>query len=139
QSGPRHTIPLTDCLGNIDIMRHIFQAAPTAAPRPGGSHWCTRAAAHRWDTAPDGPLHAAHTASASPDPRGPPWAVARAPCGRRRGPRRAYADTAHRTAPRASEALGHGGATAAESPPRAMSSVGARQPPHRPPPAVRDR
>jgi hypothetical protein len=36
QSGSRHTIPLTDCLGNIDIMRPVFQAAPTAAPRPGG-------------------------------------------------------------------------------------------------------
>jgi hypothetical protein len=36
QSGPSHIIPLTDCLGNIDIMRHVFQAAPMAAPRPGG-------------------------------------------------------------------------------------------------------
>ena len=63
-------------------------------------------------------------------------AVAQVRYGRPRGPSPASGDTAHTTAPRASAARGHGGATAAESPPRTMSSVEGRAGPASAPPAA---
>src|SRR5262249_33628120 len=70
---------------------------------------------------------------------GPPPAVVHTPCGSWSRPRRAEDDTARSTARRASGAPGHGGATVAESPPRAMACVGEKRTPRRPPPAARDR
>jgi hypothetical protein len=135
----RHKTPLVGLPRGADLMQRTPPRICGEEPLPAGGHSYIRAADHRWDTAQDGPPHAAHTASASPDPWGPPWALARVPCGRRPGPRRASDDTAHSTAPRASGALGHGGATAAGSPPRATSSAGERRIPHRPPRAARER
>src|SRR5262245_44629777 len=110
----------------------------TTHPR-AGFHRCTRAAAHRWDTAPDGLPRAAHTLSASPALLAPPSAAGPALHDRQPGPQRGWDGTAHTTARPASAASAHAAASAGESPPRATSSVGARWIPRQPPPAVRDR
>src|SRR5262245_2819233 len=107
EAGARHTMPLRDLPGATDVMRHAPPLTVTAAPRPAGSHRCTRAAAHRWDTAPDGRPPAAHTPSASPARLAPPAAAGQAPHDRQPGLQRGWDGTARTTARPASVARGH--------------------------------
>src|SRR5262249_55475118 len=138
-AAPRHTTPLTGLPRGANLMRRIPPRIGGEAPRPAGSHPYTRAAAHRWDTAPDGRPPAAHTPSASPALRAPPAAAGQALHDRRPGPQCGWDGTAHTTAPPASGASAHAAASAGESPPRATSSVEARWIPCQPPRAARDR
>ena len=82
--------------------------------------------------------HAGHTPSASPPARAPPPAVAQAQYGRRRGHQPGWDGTAHTTAPPASEAPAHTGATAGESPRPVRSSAGTKRARPLPPPGASD-
>src|SRR5262249_39963213 len=91
---PRHTTPLVGLPHGAHPLRPTPPRLGGEEPLPAGSHRCTRAAAHRWDTAPDERPPAAHTPSASPALLAPPAAAGPAPHDRRPGPPRGWDGTA---------------------------------------------
>ena len=130
--GTPHSPAASSSVSRVVLMLRAPQPVQAVAHPRAGSRRCTRQLPAGGTPRGMG-LLTRGTPSARSAARAPPPAVAQGRYGRPRGPSPASGDTVHTTAPPASAARGHGGATVAESPPRTMSSVGERQARRRPP------